>query len=59
MEIKHFISKDKTLLEALSVINELPPEPLVLFVIDEENRMLGTLTDGDSRRGFDSRGICE
>ncbi len=52
MEIKHFISKDKTLLEALSVINELPPEPLVLFVIDEENRMLGTLTDGDSRRAL-------
>lgn len=52
MEIKHFISKNKTLLEALSVINELPPEPLVLFVIDEENRMLGTLTDGDSRRAL-------
>jgi len=52
MEIKHFISKDKTLLEALSQINTLAPEPLVLFVLDEENRMVGTLTDGDSRRAL-------
>lgn len=49
---KHIISKDKTLLEALSQINDLAPEPLVLFVVDEENRMVGTLTDGDSRRAL-------
>ena len=48
----HIISKDKTLLEALSVINTLYPEPLVLFVVDEKNRMVGTLTDGDSRRAL-------
>ena len=30
----------------------LPPEPLVLFVVDEDNRMVGTLTDGDSRRAL-------
>ena len=48
----HIISKDKTLIEALSQINELAPEPLVLFVIDEEQRMVGTLTDGDSRRAL-------
>lgn len=48
----HIISKDKTLLEALSQINELAPEPLVLFVVDEEQRMVGTLTDGDSRRAL-------
>lgn len=52
MNCRHFISKDKTLLEALSQINDLAPEPLVLFVIDEENRMVGTLTDGDSRRAL-------
>ena len=49
---KHIISKDKTLLEALSQINDLAPEPLVLFVVDEDNRMIGTLTDGDSRRAL-------
>lgn len=48
----HIIGKDKTLLEALSQINELAPEPLVLFVVDEEQRMVGTLTDGDSRRAL-------
>lgn len=48
----HIISKDNTLLEALSHINDLAPEPLVLFVVDEEQRMVGTLTDGDSRRAL-------
>ena len=48
----HIISKDITLLEALSRINTLAPEPLVLFVVDDENRMVGTLTDGDSRRAL-------
>ena len=52
MEGNHIISKDKTLLEALSQINDLAPEPLVLFVVDEDNRMVGTLTDGDSRRAL-------
>lgn len=48
----HLISQDKTLLEALSRITSVAPEPLVLFVLDEENRMVGTLTDGDSRRAL-------
>lgn len=48
----HIISKEKTLIEALSQINDLAPEPLVLFVVDEEQRMVGTLTDGDSRRAL-------
>lgn len=52
MNSKHFLSKDKTLLEALTQINSLAPDPLVLFVVDGENRMLGTLTDGDSRRAL-------
>lgn len=48
----HIINKDVTLIEALSRINEIAPEPLVLFVLDEDNRMVGTLTDGDSRRAL-------
>ena len=52
MDIRHLISKDKSLLEALSLINTLYPDPLVLFVIDEDNRMVGTITDGDSRRAL-------
>lgn len=48
----HLISQDITLLEALSKINSVAPEPLVLFVLDEKGRMVGTLTDGDSRRAL-------
>lgn len=48
----HLIYQDITLLEALSCICALAPEPLVLFVVDKENRMVGTLTDGDSRRAL-------
>lgn len=52
MDSRHFISKDKTLLQALEQINSFRDEPLVLFVIDKEGRMVGTLTDGDSRRAL-------
>ena len=48
----HIIPQTTTLLEALSCINALAPEPLVLFVVDNNNRMVGTLTDGDSRRAL-------
>lgn len=48
----HFISKEKTLIESLTIINSLVPDPLVLFVLDEDNKMVGTLTDGDSRRAL-------
>lgn len=48
----HTIPKKKTLIEALNTINNLVPDPLVLFVLDDENRMVGTLTDGDSRRAL-------
>lgn len=48
----HIINQNATLLEALKRITALPPEPLVLFVVDEEDRMVGTLTDGDSRRAL-------
>jgi len=48
----HIVYKDITLLEALSHINELAPDPLVLFVLNEKKQMVGTLTDGDSRRAL-------
>lgn len=53
MESSHIISQDITLLEALARINMFKvPEPLVLFVVDDQQRMVGTLTDGDSRRAL-------
>lgn len=48
----HFISQEITLLDALSRINSVSPEPLVLFVLDEDKKIVGTLTDGDSRRAL-------
>ena len=48
----HLISKTTTLFEALVTINSLPPDPLVLFVLNEEGQMVGTLTDGDFRRAL-------
>lgn len=50
--INHIITQKKTLLEALSQINVIKSDPLVLFVVDENGVMVGTLTDGDSRRGL-------
>lgn len=52
MDSSHFISYNRSLLEALIQINSFRDEPLVLFVLNEENRMVGTLTDGDSRRAL-------
>lgn len=49
---KYIISSKKTLLDALVQISDIKKGPLVLFVVDENNRMVGTLTDGDSRRAL-------
>lgn len=47
-----FISHRKSLIDALAQLNALRGVPLVLFVIDDDNRLVGTLTDGDSRRAL-------
>ena len=52
MDKRHLISKNKTLLEALSQINKIGKGALMLFVVDEQGCMVGTLTDGDSRRAL-------
>lgn len=52
IEQKYIIHQNQTLLEALTQINALRQGPLVLFVLDDEERMVGTLTDGDARRAL-------
>ena len=52
IEQKYIIHQNQTLLEALTQINALQQGPLVLFVVDDEDRMVGTLTDGDARRAL-------
>lgn len=49
---KYIIHQKQTLLEALKQINALWTGPLVLFVVDDDERMVGTLTDGDARRAL-------
>lgn len=52
IEQKYIIHQNQSLLEALTQINALQQGPLVLFVLDDEERMVGTLTDGDARRAL-------
>lgn len=46
-----FILQDKKLLDALSQLNNLDKE-LTLFVLNEQNQLVGTMTDGDIRRAL-------
>lgn len=47
---KHIISQDASLIEAIERINGLSGQSMVLFAVDDKQRMTGTLTDGDVRR---------
>lgn len=48
---EHLISKGSKIIEALIRLDELS-EDAIIFVVDEEDRLLGSLTDGDVRRGL-------
>ncbi|MDR0185532.1 CBS domain-containing protein [Prevotella brunnea] len=52
IENNYFIVEDKTLLDALKQLNSLSSAPLVLFVVNSDGRMVGTMTDGDIRRAL-------
>lgn len=47
----HLILKEATLKQALELLNVLAPDS-ILFVVDKEDRLIGSLTDGDVRRGL-------
>lgn len=49
---RYIINQNETLLQALSRINSIGEGPLVLFAVDGDQKMVGTLTDGDSRRAL-------
>lgn len=48
----NLISFDSTILDALKKLNALGLDALTLFVFDSDNRVVGTLTDGDIRRAL-------
>jgi dTDP-glucose pyrophosphorylase len=49
---KYLISSTATVREALVRLNALSSDILVLFVVKNKNQLIGTLTDGDIRRGL-------
>ena len=49
---RNILNGEATILEALGRLNELSGTSMTLFVVDGEGVMLGTLTDGDIRRGL-------
>jgi dTDP-glucose pyrophosphorylase len=48
---RHLISNKASIREALKSLDELASDA-ILFLVDDENKLLGALTDGDLRRGF-------
>ena len=56
---KYVIEDGVSILDALKALNGLHDDVLTLFVVDGEDRMVGTLTDGDIRRYLVSGGGLE
>lgn len=49
---KHIIKDSATLKQALEKLNTLSGQAMTVFVTDSENRVAGSLTDGDVRRAL-------
>ena len=52
MNENHTISENAGLLEALGRLNALSGSGMTLFALDNDGRVVGTLTDGDIRRAL-------
>lgn len=48
---RHIAKVDTSVRQALVQLNELA-EDAILFIVDSNNQLIGSLTDGDLRRGF-------
>lgn len=48
---EHLILSGSTVKQALAMLNELSQDA-ILFVVDNKNKLIGSLTDGDVRRGL-------
>ena len=48
---EHLILSGSTIKDALMILNELSQDA-ILFVVDQQDKLLGSLTDGDVRRGL-------
>ena len=52
MSYKYIISENASVKDALIAIDGTTHKAQTLFVVDNNNKMVGTLTDGDIRRGL-------
>lgn len=57
--LKYIISNTASIREALNALNKLSNDILTLFVVNEREEMIGTLTDGDIRRWLIEGGTLE
>lgn len=48
---KHLAHIDTSIRQALELLDQLASDAII-FLVDDENKLLGSLTDGDLRRGF-------
>lgn len=51
---RYTIREEKVILDALKALNSLHSEAMTLFVVNKDNEMVGTITDGDIRRALTS-----
>lgn len=51
LKIQHLFNRNLSVRDALISLDQLASDA-ILFVTDDENKLLGSLTDGDLRRGF-------
>jgi len=49
---KHIINEDSKVIDAIAQLDIISSQNLTLFVCNQKGRMVGTLTDGDVRRGL-------
>src|SRR5690554_3696781 len=48
---KHLVHEDSTIVDALNQLNQLAKDTIV-FIVNDEQQLVGSLTDGDVRRGL-------
>ncbi|MBD5233360.1 MAG: NTP transferase domain-containing protein [Bacteroidales bacterium] len=49
---RYIINENQAIIEALITLNKLHSQPMTLFVVNDNRRMVGTITDGDIRRAL-------
>ena len=52
MKDNHFIFENQSVLDALRTLNAIKVDYMILFVLNEKEQMVGTLSDGDVRRAL-------